>query len=369
VPVIGVGRITSPELAERALEDGLCDAVALGRALLADPDWVRKARAGRTAEIRPCIATVQGCAGMLQFGDPISCQVNPEVGRELRSQPSSTSRPAAVAVVGGGPAGMEAALRAARLGHSVVLFERAAALGGALRLAANTPPLQSFGRLIAWYESQLAAAGVDVRLGLPAPNLAAYELVICAPGARSEVPMLEGYDEIPVWILEDLDEASGATRPAILGGASWAMAAALKLAADGARPVVVDATGFGRDTSGLARRAFLARLERAGVELVVGRVEKLTAKGVRLEGGRFLSADGVVLAGRRLPERVAGVPETAIWVGDGREPRGIGAAIAEAREAVDAWAQMKSPPASQRSKVGRVPSATSSSVTPDKRPE
>jgi 2,4-dienoyl-CoA reductase-like NADH-dependent reductase (Old Yellow Enzyme family) len=368
VPVIGVGRVTSPELAEAALERGLCDAVALGRALLADPGWVEKARSGRSREIRPCIATVQGCAGMLQHGDPISCQVNPDVGRELRPPPSRASRPRSVAVVGGGPAGMEAALRAAGLGHRVTLFERAPALGGALRLAATMPPLQPFGPLVAWYEDRLLAAEVEVRLGAPAGRLTGFDLVVSAAGARTEVPALDGYEDLPAWVLEDVDGALGARRPAVLGGASWALAGALKLAAAGARPAVVDANGFGRDTSGLARRAFLARLERAGVELVRGRVERLAADGVVLEGGRLLAADGVVLAGRRLPERPPGLPEAAVRVGDAREPRGIGAAIAEARDAVDAWAaavaHAKSPPASQRSKAGRARSSTSSIRSP-----
>ena len=105
-----------PEAAEAALRRGDCDAVALGRALIADPDWVAKAAAGRPGDIRPCISTVQACAGMLQFGQAISCAVNPEVGRERRRPPPRARRPRRVVVVGGGPAGMEAACRAAELG-------------------------------------------------------------------------------------------------------------------------------------------------------------------------------------------------------------------------------------------------------------
>lgn len=337
VPVIGVGRVTTPDVAEQAIARGDCDAIAIGRALLADPDWVAKARSGRAPEIRPCIGTVQGCAGMLQYGDPVSCQVNPDVGRELRRPPARARAPARVAIVGGGPAGMEAAVRAASLGHQVTLFERTSRLGGALRLAASTPPLAAFGRLAEWYQARLAAAGVDVRLQTGWAGLAGYDLVLSAIGARCEVPVLEGYEELPAWVLEDLEEVRG-SRTVVLGGSSWALAAALKLAETGFRPVVVDPDGFAQDTSGLARRAFLTRLERAGVQTIRARVERLVAEGVLVEGGRLVAGDGVLIAGRRVPERASEIPAGVGRVGDAREPRGIGAAIAEARDEVDAWA-------------------------------
>ena len=86
IPVVAVAGIARPAVAEAALARGACDAVAIGRALLADPEWAAKARAGRDSDIRPCIATVDACAGMLAYGEPISCSVNPEVGRERRER-------------------------------------------------------------------------------------------------------------------------------------------------------------------------------------------------------------------------------------------------------------------------------------------
>src|SRR5581483_11838773 len=152
--------------------------------------------------IRPCVAVVDTCAGMLASGEAISCAVNPEVGRETRPPVARSRRPGRVAVLGGGPAGMEAACRAAELGHEAVVVEREERLGGALALAAQTPPLARLARLAGWYERRLRGAGVDLRLG--ATDLPEADLVVVATGARSEPPVLDGYDELATWTVEDL---------------------------------------------------------------------------------------------------------------------------------------------------------------------
>ncbi|MCP3975436.1 MAG: FAD-dependent oxidoreductase, partial [bacterium] len=254
IPVIGVGRITTPETAEHAIAVGEVDAVAVGRALLADPEWVSKAAAGDVADIRPCIATVQGCAGMLQFGDPISCAVNPEVGREGR--PAAPTAPGqAVTVVGGGPAGMEAARRAAELGHGVTLVERADRLGGQLRWAAATPPLRHFAKLIAWYERQLEVLGVDVQLGTDGADQTGANVIV-ATGAETAIPAIEGFDLMPSWTLAGyFSGESGTTGTAspkgtvgVIGSGQRALATALRVAAD-AQSVVLIADGrLGADT-------------------------------------------------------------------------------------------------------------------------
>ena len=207
VPVVAVGRISMPESAEAALAAGRCDAIAVGRALLADPDWVAKAERGASSEIRPCIATVQGCAGALQHGDPISCTVNPDVGRELRSVPAGESTGSRrVLVVGGGPGGLEAARRAAELGHRVTLVEVEDRLGGAARLAALTPPLGHVAQLVDWFARELDRLGVDVRLGVDGSTVDASEFddVVAAIGAATSVPPLDGYEHLACWTVEDL---------------------------------------------------------------------------------------------------------------------------------------------------------------------
>ncbi len=137
IPVIAVGVIREPEVAETVLASGQADFVAIGRGLIADPDWVNKARAGAYESIRKCVSCNEGCVRRRVFMDlPIRCAVNTEVGRPLRLKAQAiTGRPKKVLVIGGGPAGMEAARVLKLRGHAVTLWEKAAALGGQVRLA------------------------------------------------------------------------------------------------------------------------------------------------------------------------------------------------------------------------------------------
>ncbi len=361
VPVIGVGRITTPESAEEALRAGRCDAVALGRALLADEDWVAKALDGRAERIRPCIATVEGCAGRLQHAEAISCSVNPGVGRETQRPLGRAASPGRVLVVGGGPAGMEAARRAAQLGHEVRLIERADRLGGALRLAAATPGLAQMARLAGWYESELERLGVTVSLGTEvahAGDLAGMpaDHLVVATGAATAPEALDGYEHLPAWTLEDLlagrpsshDTSQLVDPVVVLGGGSRALATALWCRRGGHRVSLLSAERVGHDTAGLTRRAYLARLEPQSalqghaVCIVAGGVEWRNAAGAV----SLLSAGSVVVAEPVRPAvpislltRSANVPEAAglqvMRIGDARSPRTVGDAIAEARQTVE----------------------------------
>jgi 2,4-dienoyl-CoA reductase-like NADH-dependent reductase (Old Yellow Enzyme family)/thioredoxin reductase len=356
VPVLTVGGIERPGVAEAALRRGDCDGVVVGRALIADPEWAVKAAAGRAAEIRPCVGLVDACAGMLEHGDPIGCAVNPEVGRELR-RPPVPSRRARVVVVGAGPAGLEAACRAAELGHDVVVLEQENRPGGALVLAARTPPLARLRRLVDWYERRLAASGAELRTGVEATastvaGLGA-ELVVVAVGARTEPPVLDGYDELPAWTIEDLLDGRPSTlggrvppaRPVVVGAARHALAAALACAQAGAEVTLLSKERPGFDASGLVRRAYRARLEREGVVRLSGRPVALTASGVRWTDGTsgesaFVEADGIVLAGGRAPVRLAGLERVGgeiVVAGDAREPRDVASAVADGRESVDTF--------------------------------
>ncbi len=363
VPVVGVGRITTPESAEEALSSGRCDAVGLGRALLADEDWVAKAAGGHPGEIRPCIATVEGCAGRLQYGEAISCSVNPGVGRETNRPVESAAAPGRVVVVGGGPAGLEAARRAAQLGHEVHLAERADRLGGALCLAAGTPGLAHMARLADWYTGELARLGVMVSLGTEvstADDLAgvAADHVILATGAETAPEVLDGYEHLPAWTLEDLLAGRPSSHGTwhlvdpvvVLGGGSRALAIALWCRRGGYGVALLSADRLGHNTSGLARRAYLTRL--APGTAVQGQAIRIAAGGVEWRDGAgkgsLLPARSIVvaepvratvpaaLAPRGSHEgRPAATGVHTVRIGDARSPRTIGDAIAEARQVVE----------------------------------
>src|SRR5207244_1628600 len=185
VPVMAAGRIRFPDLAERALASGQVDFVAIGRAVIADGEWVTKAREGRAAEIRPCVGIVQECrAAHGQLG----CAVNARAGREAEwGQQDRAATPKRVVVLGAGPAGLEAARVAAEAGHDVVLYEQAAVTGGQLRIAAAGPTREELLDFVFYAERELARLGVDVRLETAASRDAvladAPDLVVSATGA------------------------------------------------------------------------------------------------------------------------------------------------------------------------------------------
>ena len=203
VPVIGVGRIRFPALAERAVADGLVDFVAVGRGVIADPEWVTKARDGRVAEIRPCVGIVQDCRAAHGI---VACAVNAHAGRESAwGQPRRSSATRRVIVAGGGPGGLEAARVAAEAGHDVVLYERSDSVGGQLRVAAAGPTRGELFDFVAYLERELARLGVDVRLGVGATKEAiladAPELVVIATGAVPLPPAfpVSGANVTTIW--------------------------------------------------------------------------------------------------------------------------------------------------------------------------
>lgn len=196
IPVIAVGRLAYPQLAEDLLNEGKADFIALGRALLADPEWPEKVRLDRAQDICPCIGCHVGCLGRTFAGKPLSCSVNPTVGLEDELKLSAATKPLRVVVVGGGPAGMEAARVAAVRGHKVTLFERCDNLGGNLIPGAVPSFKRDLKLLIDYFERQLPMVGVDVRLGQEATPQSVVDsgadMVIMATGARSVLPEVPG---------------------------------------------------------------------------------------------------------------------------------------------------------------------------------
>jgi len=196
IPVIASNRINTPEVAEELLAQGAADMVSMARPFLADPDFVAKAAAGRTAEIAPCIACNQACLDHTFSGRLTSCLVNPRACHETDLVYKPAATPRRIAVVGAGPAGLMCALVAAERGHAVVLFDKAKTLGGQLNLARKVPGKEEFDGLVDWFEGSVARAGVDLRLGTAAgpDDLRGFDEVVVATGVVPRDPGLPGQD-------------------------------------------------------------------------------------------------------------------------------------------------------------------------------
>lgn len=254
IPVGTVGRIKDPVMADRLVREGRADLVCMGRAQLADPEMVEKARRGSLADIRPCLADCLGCIeGILRYGES-SCAVNPRVGREyvVEDVPGEKSASAkSVLVVGGGCAGLEAARRAAFAGHKVVLCESRGFLGGQLRLAAMTPMRQEMADVIPWYERQLNKLGVEVRLNTTVDEAfldnTRPEVMVVATGSLPEVPLgfvdgLGNVERIELMMVDELLEERRLTGDVVLvvGGDQYGLQAADYLSELGRAVAVVE---------------------------------------------------------------------------------------------------------------------------------
>jgi 2,4-dienoyl-CoA reductase-like NADH-dependent reductase (Old Yellow Enzyme family) len=204
-PVFAVHRILLPEQADAIIARGDADAVTLVRALIADPEWPAKARAGAAHTIRRCTGTNQGCFGNLVQGLPVACVTNPAVGREAELGDGTlvpATRAKRVVVVGGGLAGLEAAWVSAARGHHVTLLERADVLGGKIRLAARLPGRGEIADFADWRAGECARRGVDVRLGVDAiaDDVLALrpDAVVVATGGRAVVDAPSKWHPMPV---------------------------------------------------------------------------------------------------------------------------------------------------------------------------
>ena len=322
IPVITVGRIKNPIMADKIIMEGKADLVAMGRAQLADPDMVDKARKGETTEIRLCLAECLGCIeGILRQGEA-SCAVNPRVGREYLIEDIEGEKKAAarkVLVAGAGCAGLETARRAAFAGHMVILCESRGWIGGQLRLAAKMPKREEIGDILPWYERQLNKLGVEIRLNTTVNEdllrQISTDVLVIATGSLPEVPLgfIEGLDnikDVELLMVDELLEEERLTGENILviGGDQIGLQVADYLSESGKKIYVVEkGAHFAEKMASSDRHYLMGRIISKGVKRCkrVQRIEILPMDEVWMVNGsgreRLPEIDTIVLAGDRRP--------------------------------------------------------------------
>lgn len=340
IPVLGCGNLT-PENAEAALEAGDMDFAGIGRALIADPEWTNKLAEGRRLDIRPCIRCNQLCVGNAFVGKPLGCAVNPAVGYERERVIVPSESPRRVAIVGAGPAGLEAARVAALRGHTVDVYERGEQLGGVLWPAATPEFKRELRSMIFWWERQLADLPVTVHtgteIGAESSELEDADVIIVATGSTPLHPPIPGLDGPNV--VDVIDAHLGAElghRIVVCGGGLSGADFALEMAGAGHDVTIIEmADAIAGDLLMINRITLLRDLANADVTLLTGHtVTEVDAAGVKIagpDGVGHVAADTVVSAfgvrpARALATALADRPNV-VAVGDCVTPAKVGDAI------------------------------------------
>ena len=344
VPVIAVGKLRTPQLCERIIKEGAADFVAIGRTLLADPEWPNKVKAGKLQFINKCVACDQGCIDRLFKGLDVWCTVNPVCSREgLFAKKRGASRK--VLIVGGGPAGLSAAKVAAERGHQVTLFEERKKLGGQLLAAGSLPHRSDWNDFAKTLIADVKRRKVRIVMGKKfAPAMikkGEYDAAILASGSSALTPTLPGVSHDNVILARDYNEGKALAKGIIViagGGCQGAQTAEALALKKHAVTVVEMTDNVAMDAPLEDRALLLERLGKLGVKLMTNtKIKSIGSSNVVVEssgGERSLPADTVVVCMGAVPNNGAAdelkrlVKKVAV-VGDAFKPRRVTEAVAE----------------------------------------
>lgn len=357
VPVIVAGRIPDPVIAEEILESGKADFIAMARALMADPEWPKKALARRFDDIVPCIYCNE-CLAKTAKLQPASCVVNPTLGKARAMALKLTEKPKKVLVAGGGLAGMEAARVSAQRGHSVVLYEKSDKLGGQFNLAAMPPAKQELAKITKYLRAQINKAGVKVETGKEVtPELIDEirpDVVIVATGSKPIIPDIPQSDrsnvvtahdvlagKVSLYELDEVNLRHVGNNIVIVGGGMIGLEVADYARERGARGITVVEmlTDVATDMPSYTKEFLLERLNAGKVTIIVSaKVVRILEDGVIFSRDRkkesIRGVDKIVLAlgavsADDLSSTINGKVAEVYVIGDAKEPRKALDAIAE----------------------------------------
>lgn len=341
VPVFIAGKISTPELAEKLLEEGIADLIGIARPFIADSQWAEKIRKGQRAELRPCLYCMQ-CSQQLLEKKYVACTVNPEFGYELYPHVTPAVKKKKFVVIGGGPGGLEFAMTAAQRGHEVHLFEKEDKLGGKMNEAAMPDYKFRIGQFVEWYKYQLSKLPVDIRLSTPITKEALDEIspdaVIASPGARPVIPPIPGIDAAKEALAVIRGETLVGDKVIIIGGGLIGCELAYMLGKAGKKVYVVEMMSRALALeSPFVARTMLKEMDALGIELYLNSAVKNIAPNfieyAGQDGGlhKLEASDVVVAVGMAPDKSVADIIKgyDCFWIGDGKKTGKIVKAVQE----------------------------------------
>lgn len=345
IPVMAVGRINDPHVADAIIADGKADLVCIGRGLLADPELPRKAEQGRLDDIRHCVACNTCMESIFRKGR-VECLVNPSLGREKEMELIPSDSPKRVMVIGGGPGGMNVAWIAAKRGHDVHLLEKQSALGGQLILGSIPNYKKELLSLIEYQKRQVMNCGVkchlNVEVTLDVVKKHNPDVVILATGATPIMPDIAGLDRSILYSFADVfnHDETAKKNTVVVGGGAIGCEIALHLSESGCPVTIVEQLPrLGGQLESVTRKVLLEKLEKGNVRILVGhRLVRGEANGVIVvgDGGREsrVETERVVMAVGSKPEdalydQIKSLGTVVYQIGDCLEPRSAKTAIYE----------------------------------------